>query len=179
MLEDAQWDVLVHPSRIDDGDLEPGDVHPAAWTQALAWLKARAVFDELGSQDCPILAADTVCVHAGRITGQPSDVDHARTMIVSMCDTQHDVWTGYCILGPTGPRRMGADRAVVTVGAVDAHEIETYLESGRWRGKAGAYNLSERVEAGWPIAWDGEASTIMGLPMPLITDDLSNMAQVS
>jgi len=64
------------------------------------------------------------------------------------------------------PRRwLVADRAVVRVGPISDEQIEAYVASGEWRGKAGAYNLSERIEAGWPIECLGDPTTVMGLPM--------------
>lgn len=62
-------------------------------------------------------------------------------------------------------RWLFADRAVVRVGPISDEQIEAYVASGNWRGKAGAYNLSERIEAGWPIECLGDPTTVMGLPM--------------
>ena len=44
-------------------------------------------------------------------------------------------------------------------------EIQTYLSTGGWKGKAGAYNVSERIDAGWPIHCEGDLTSVMGLPM--------------
>ena len=64
-----------------------------------------------------------------------------------------------------GGRSLFWDSARVTVGAIDERALQAYLDSGEWRGKAGAYNLYERIEAGWPIQFEGDPTTIMGLPM--------------
>jgi septum formation protein len=42
------------------------------------------------------------------------------------------------------------------------------LDTEHWRGKAGGYNLSDRIEAGWPLHCDGEPETVMGLSMDLL-----------
>ncbi|MDP7029412.1 MAG: Maf family protein [Phycisphaerales bacterium] len=182
LLAGAGWDVAVRTTAVDDGDLQDGAVPPAAWTTALAWLKARAVWDMLWgtsepSEALPIVAGDTVCEHGGVMLGQPADAAEAASMIHGMQGASHAVWTGLCVLLPGKARRIGVDRAMVHVGEVPASEIEAYVASGRWRGKAGGYNLSERIDAGWPITYDGHASTIMGMPMPLlerlIGDDLA------
>jgi septum formation protein len=60
---------------------------------------------------------------------------------------------------------MFTDRATVRLGRIAPPEIDGYVASGQWRGKAGAYNLAERLEAGWPITYEGDPGTIMGLPM--------------
>lgn len=61
------------------------------------------------------------------------------------------------------------DTARVRVGRIPIAEIESYVASGQWRGKAGAYNLAERLAAGWPIEYEGDPATIMGLPMRRLT----------
>ncbi|MFI4870918.1 MAG: Maf family protein, partial [Phycisphaerales bacterium JB061] len=48
----------------------------------------------------------------------------------------------------------------------------SYLDTGLWRGKAGAYNLRERLDAGWAIEYEGDPTSIMGLPMELLRQKL-------
>ena len=48
---------------------------------------------------------------------------------------------------------------------LDDGEIERYVSAGGWRGKAGGYNLAERLAAGWPIRCEGDPTSVMGLPM--------------
>ena len=80
-------------------------------------------------------------------------------------------------------RLLFADTARVRVGALPDALLEEYLASGLWRGKAGAYNLTERVEAGWPLEWDGDPGTIVGLPIerlrPLLERLLSEGASAA
>ena len=51
--------------------------------------------------------------------------------------------------------------------------VATYMESGMWQGKAGGYNLSERHSAGWPLTWQGDPTSVMGLPMHRLTVELT------
>ena len=53
---------------------------------------------------------------------------------------------------------------------LDDAAMQHYLDEGAWRGKAGAYNLQERIDAGWPIRCEGDPSTVMGLPMRRLRD---------
>lgn len=152
---------------IDDGDLSPGAVSPENWVAALAYLKARAVAesidDGLGSL---VLGADTVCVQDGEIIGQPADRAAAERTIRLFAEREHDVLTGVAIVGDGQVIvDLFVDRARVRVGRIDDESIESYLNTEMWRGKAGAYNLFERIEAGWPIEFTGDATTIVGLPM--------------
>ncbi|MDP7070650.1 MAG: Maf family protein [Phycisphaerales bacterium] len=172
LLEAAGWEVIPAEATVDDGELHPGKATPAAWTTALAWLKARSTqraLAEAGSAvDAPIVAGDTVCELDGVIVGQPASGEAAAAMIRLMRGTSHRVWTGLCVIPRSGRRQMAADHALVTMGSLTDAQVDAYVASGGWQGKAGAYNLADRIEAGWPIHHDGHASTIMGMPLPLL-----------
>lgn len=152
---------------MDDSDLIPGDVSPENWVASLAYLKARAVADLLQvDTHAVVLGADTVCVLRGQIIGQPTDRGHARRIIKSFEETVHGVLTGVALIDQHGVvMSLFIDRATVRMGRIGDDAIEAYLDSETWRGKAGAYNLFERLDAGWPIEFDGDGSTIVGLPM--------------
>lgn len=159
----------AHPG-FDDALLVPGQVAPGVWIASLAYLKAWAKWREtvrLGHRVARfILGADTACLVDGDLVGTPTSPAEARAMIARMAGREHDVITGVAIIDTTtGQRQLFVDRAAVTLGALSASQIDEYIATGGWKGKAGAYNLSERVEAGWPITWEGDPTTIMGLPM--------------
>lgn len=159
----------AHPG-FDDAVLEPGPVEPGVWIASLAYLKAWAKWREL-SRACEmmprvIVGADTACLVDGDLVGTPTTASQARAMLARMVGRDHEVITGVAaIVTATGRREVFMDRATVTLGDVSDAQIDDYVASGAWQGKAGAYNLSERVEAGWPIRWEGDPTTIMGLPM--------------
>ncbi len=164
----------IDPS-VDDGELSPGRVGPEAWVVALAWLKARAGLEALGERagGALVLGADTVCViedDAGtRIIGQPRDEADAEAMIDGMQRREHGVLTGVAICGfaegGAFVRTVFVDRASVRVGEIGRERIGRYVDSGGWRGKAGGYNLTERLAEGWPIEFEGDPGAIVGLPM--------------
>lgn len=157
----------VRPSGIDDGKLNPGRCTPSEWVTALAYLKAAATARQPGLHGSTlVVGADTVCVHEDRVLGQPRDVADAERMVRAMAGATHEVLTGVAIVCPRTRRRVAfPDRSVVTVGALTEAQISEYLATGLWRGKAGAYNIAERLEAGWPIEFSGSADSIMGLPV--------------
>ena len=168
MLEEAgiAFDVA---EGVDDGGLLPGSADAEHWVAALAFLKAWSVAKELDDH-AVVLGADTVCASDGSLLGKPTDADEARSMLSSFVGCTHQVLTGVALVTPSGRRELIVDAADVTWGDVAEHEIERYIDSGDWRGKAGAYNLSERQADGWPIECIGDTATVMGLPMNTLTD---------
>lgn len=166
---------------VDDGQLLPTGGSPEEWVAALAYLKAMAAL-ETGRVRAPVvLGADTVVVksRAGvrRIIGQPRDRDDARAILKDLREGEHDVLTGVALINTASGRRdLFVDRARVCVGLVSDQVIERYLDTELWRGKAGAYNLSERLQDGWPIEYHGDPGTIMGLPTAAL---LARLAGIS
>lgn len=174
LLRQAAIAATVFPADLDDADLTHGAVPPRQWVMALAYFKARRVRDMLASRLPPdgglILAADTECVCDGHVLGQPTSRDEARSMLRSLRSRVHQTMSGVCLLCRRTSRRwMFTDEATVRIGALPDESIESYISSDLWRGKAGGYNLLERVEAGWSIEWEGDATCVMGLPMQRLT----------
>ena len=154
----------------------PGQGEPGVWVVALAYFKAASSVHQVVRDPGPsgmdrtvrtvVVGADTVCVHDGRVLGQPADEDEARSMIEAMSDAEHEVLTGIAIVDPlTGRRELFIDRSLVRVGKVSAQQIDDYIRSGQWHGKAGGYNITERIAAGWPIEFEGDETSIVGMPM--------------
>ena len=169
LLESAGFTVEVAPRLLDDTGLRSGGISPRAWVQALAYLKARFADDHLpvherSAAHLPLLAADTLCVVDGEVLGQPADEDHARWMLGRLSGRAHDTLSGVCLLAG-GQRIFLFDAAQVTLGPLTTAQVEEYVRSGAWRGKAGGYNLFERTAAGWPLSWVGDSTTVIGLPM--------------
>lgn len=178
LLAEAGLDAIAIYPGVDDGKLLPGAVDAARWAMALAHLKAAAARrqPELGLPrpgEAVLIAADTVVVKDDgdreEFIGQPRDAAEAEAIIRRLENGEHEVVTGVCLMDPaTGRRDLFADRARVRVGHIGEERIKAYVASGHWRGKAGAYNLSERLADGWPIEYDGDPTTIMGLPMSML-----------
>lgn len=170
MLEDAgiAFDVA---EGVDDGGLLPGLADADHWVAALAFLKAWSVARDLDDQSV-VLGADTVCAADGSLLGKPADADEARQMLASFVGGTHQVLTGVALVAPTGRRELIVDAAEVTWGEVSDADIEGYVASGQWEGKAGGYNLSERQAEGWPIECVGDPTTVMGLPMQRLPERL-------
>ena len=170
LLQQAGICVHVVPPAMDDGELTPQGQTPQQWVLDMALLKALDVVPRVSShkdfEAGTVLAADTVCVHRGEILGQPADAAHAYTMLTGLCDSVHRTISGVCLIRlADGHRMLFVDEAEVYIGKLSDAEIREYVESGQWQGKAGGYNLTERIDAGWPIRCKGDPTTVMGLPM--------------
>jgi septum formation protein len=126
-----------------------------------------------------VLGADTVVwkESAREVLGQPRDAPDAERILRLLESGEHEVITGVALIDAgTGQRDIFVDRARVRVGALGEERIREYLAGGQWAGKAGAYNLRERLEAGWPIEYSGDPGTIMGLPMEKLVSRLRDFA---
>lgn len=181
LLSQAGYPHEVIPPDLDDARLRPGDVPPDFWPAALAYLKASRVLRErLPAHDrrdgaSVVVGADTIVLKNNEIIGQPADAAHAEHILRALSGGVHRVVTGVAVLVPGRPRRLLFDQAIVRVGNLDDDRIAAYVASGQWRGKAGAYNLSERLADGWPITFEGDPACIMGLPMRLLKPLLDNL----
>lgn len=180
LLRDHGFEHTAAPAPVDDSDLTPGCGTLVEWTAALAYLKARSARDAMTFEEraeTAALGADTIVIKAGEAMGKPTDAADAERMLRALSDGSHEVASGVCVLAPDAPRLIFADVARVRVGALSERRIGEYLASGGWRGKAGAYNLSERLEAGWPIVYEGDPGTIMGLPMRRLAPALRRLLE--
>ncbi|GAB4555997.1 MAG: Maf family nucleotide pyrophosphatase [Phycisphaerales bacterium] len=168
LLEEAGYRPRILPPDIDDGELEPPEASRALeWVASLAHLKARSVYESLTAAERSgslVLGSDTVVIKRGAIIGQPASAEHARAIIEGLREGCHVVASGVALLSTTR-RSVFVDTTRVRVGAIPDQEIDRYLESGEWRGKAGAYNYADRLAAGWDLSCEGDPTTIMGLPM--------------
>jgi len=190
LLNERGFDHHVVSSGFDDGPLAPGRVSPRQWVAALAHLKAKAGLETLHTHHTHhehdtahahlpptrllVLAADTVVVKGDALIGQPRDADDAARIIATLQDGSHHVVTGVALM-TTDTVAWLVDQAHVTVGHIGRERIQRYIDSGDWRGKAGAYNLAERIDDDWPITFQGDPTTIMGLPMRRLEPALRNM----
>ena len=186
LLREASFDPVVLDVPVDDSALILGDVAPADAAMTLAYFKAAAAIHFTHADNVVLLSADTFVVQGDEIIGKPADAHDADRMIQSLIGADHDVVTGVAIIDARccdnqttnvpPARLLFADTASVRVGAIAAAQRQTYIDSGLWQGKAGAYNLADRLDAGWPIVYTGDPGTIMGLPMRRLEPILSHLA---
>jgi septum formation protein len=164
LLAAAGYDFDVVPPPIDEPTHWPRHLLPAALAEALAYFKARSVADR--NDGSRVLGADTICACNGRIMGKPADADHARAMLHELSHNRHAVITGVAVIAGDR-RRIASDTTWVTMRPMDADDIEGYIDSGEWDGKAGAYAIQESADR-YVERLDGSFSNVVGLPIELL-----------
>ena len=149
---------------------DPGDTSPDRLAVQLSIKKALSVFIQLGSlenETAVVLAADTICLGVDQqLIGTPQSRHQARGIIRGFVGQTHQVISAVAIIvGYGGDPVTLCDRATVAFGPLEENRLEAYLHSDQWRGKAGGYNLFDRLAQGWPITVTGDPTTVVGLPM--------------
>ena len=146
---------------------------PAQQAEAVSYFKARSVATLV--DEGVILAGDTLVSLSGRIFGKPVDRDGARAILSALAGTTHDVITGVTLLdASSGARLVRHDATAVTMRALTRDELEAYLDTGAWRGKAGAYAIKENGDE-FIERIDGSLTNVMGLPMELLKQLLERL----
>jgi len=179
LLERLGLRLAIAPAEIDESpraDEPPGDYvrRMAVEKVAAAVAVAAGASPVAGRADAapalPFLGADTIVIVDGTILGKPRDADDARAMLLRLAGRRHEVTTAYRVC--LGAREL--DRAVTTIVAfrlLDPAELDAYVGSGEWSGKAGGYAV-QGVAAAFVTEMRGSPSNVIGLPLAEVLADL-------
>ena len=139
---------------------------PLDYVKRVTALKLRAALNRWrlrGLSLAPILCADTTVALGSDILGKPQDRQHAQDMLRALSGKTHAVYTAIAAGTPMEERHAISISQVRFATWSDA-ELNGYLDTGEWDGKAGAYAIQGRAAA--HIAHiEGSYSGIMGLPV--------------
>ncbi len=157
LLERIGVPVAVRPADVDETQA-PGEA-ALDYVQRIARAKAAAVAVDASAF---VLAADTIVELGGRVFGKAADAAEARAMLAALRGRRHRVITAWVLRGP----RPAEGLATSEVDMVDAsdHELDDYVASGEWRGKAGAYAV-QGIGAALIAAVHGSITNVIGLPL--------------
>ena len=139
---------------------------PRDYVQRVTALKLASALNrwrQRGLSLAPILCADTTVALGDAILGKPQNRQHARDMLSALSGKTHLVFTAIAAGTPT-EMRHALSVSKVRFAAWSPSEIEAYLDSGEWDGKAGAYAIQGRA-ASHIAHIEGSYSGIMGLPL--------------
>ncbi|MBA3909843.1 MAG: septum formation protein Maf [Rhodobacter sp.] len=142
-----------------DEDPRKGEL-PRPYAERLAREKALSVAAE---PEDVVLCADTTVAIGRRILGKPADAGEAAAFLIALGGRRHQVITAVAVR--RGDRILGrTSESVVKMKRLSDVELNAYLASGEWQGKAGGYGIQGL--AGAFIPWmSGSFTGIMGLPV--------------
>jgi septum formation protein len=111
-----------------------------------------------------ILAADTVVGLGRRILPKAETYDDASACLNLLSGRSHWVYSTICLVGPDGRKHTRCCETKVRLKRLSREDIESYLKSDEWRGKAGGYAIQGRAEV-FVRYLAGSYSAVMGLPL--------------
>ncbi len=133
---------------------------PRPYCARMALEKARAV---VAGPDDLILCADTTVALGRRILGKPADAGEAAAFLLALGGRRHQVITAIALR--RGEKVWSRDVVTaVKMKRLSDIELNAYLDSGDWQGKAGGYGIQGL--AGAFIPWiSGSFTGVVGLPV--------------
>ena len=154
----------LHPIEVRKPDVDETPLKgelPRTYCNRITASKAEAL---PASGNEVILCADTTVALGRRIMGKPSNLEEARTFLQKLSGRRHKVITAVAV--KNSKRTWQKDVvSIVQIKRLSPQELESYLDTADWQGKAGGYGI--QGPAGLFIPWiSGSYAAIMGLPLP-------------
>jgi septum formation protein len=160
MLERLGLEFEVRVSGVEE--IVHGDPREVVLANAL--LKARSV----ARRGELVIGCDTDVVVEGHLIGKPEDETRAHEYLAQLSGRSHSVVSGLAVLGPGEDEvRTGVVESRVTFRDLANQEIELYLASGEWQGRAGGYAVQGRGSA-LIASVQGDIANVIGLPVGLL-----------
>ena len=167
---------LINQAGIEPDALRPTDIDetprkgelPRACANRLARAKADAAITSLRADDelqgAYILAADTVVAVGRRILPKAELLDEAAQCLRLLSGRNHRVYTALCLVTPKEAVRQRLVETRVRFKRLSDQDIEAYLASGEWRGKAGGYAV-QGLAGSFVVKLVGSYTNVVGLPL--------------
>ncbi len=111
-----------------------------------------------------LLAADTIVAAGTRIIGKTADPDEARRALTLLSGRRHRVITAVILAAPDGRTAARICETVVAFARLDRAQLDSYLATNEWQGKAGAYAIQGKAAA-FIRHISGSHSNVVGLPL--------------
>lgn len=148
----------------------PADIDETPHKAELPRIYARRMASEKAAviaaqhPESAVLSGDTVVAAGRRILPKAEKEAEARECLSLMSGRRHMVLSAVTLILPGGRALHRLSESVVTFKRLHADEVEAYIASGEWRGKAGGYAIQGSAEA-LIRSIAGSYSGIMGLPL--------------
>jgi septum formation protein len=167
---------LINQAGIEPDALQLADIDemplkgelPRACANRLARSKAEAALASVRLDEelrgSYILAADTVVAVGRRILPKTELLDEAAQCLRLLSGRSHRVHTGICLVTPKEAFRQRLVETRVRFKRLSEQDIEAYLASGEWRGKAGGYAV-QGLAGTFVVKLVGSYTNVVGLPL--------------
>jgi septum formation protein len=99
-----------------------------------------------------------------RILPKAELLDEAAQCLRLLSGRNHRVYTAVCVVTPKESLRQRLVETRVRFKRLSADDIEAYLASGEWRGKAGGY-AAQGIAGTFIVKIVGSYSNVVGLPL--------------
>jgi septum formation protein len=156
----------LEPAEIDETP-ERGEL-PRTLVVRLAREKALAVLARVRNQDdlrgAFVLAADTAVAVGRRILPKPELLEDANACLRMLSGRTHRVYSGLALIGPNDKVRTRLVETRVRFKRLSNEDLESYLASGEWRGKAGGYAI-QGLAGSFVVKLVGSYQNVVGLPL--------------
>ncbi|WP_413992111.1 Maf family nucleotide pyrophosphatase [Labrys okinawensis] len=126
---------------------------------ALVTLKSR--YDLAGAYT---VSADTVVACTGRVLPKAETLEDAEACLRLLSGRSHIVMTGVAVANPQGTIRTRLVETRLRFKHLSLDEINAYLDSGEWRGKAGGYAI-QGLAGVFALRLVGSYTNVVGLPL--------------
>ncbi len=111
-----------------------------------------------------ILAADTVVGLGRRILPKAESQQDAKDCLSLLSGRSHWVYSSVCLVAPDGSKTTRCVETKLRFKRLSRDDMESYLKSEEWKGKAGGYAIQGRAEA-FVRQLSGSHSAVIGLPL--------------
>jgi len=156
----------LRPASIDES-ARRGEM-PRAYAARLARAKAEAARDQIANDKdiagAYVLAADTAVAVGRRILMKPSNIEEAANCLQLLSGRAHRVLTSVCLITPDDRVRHKMVDTRVRFKHLSREEIEAYIASREWRGKAGGYAI-QGLAGCFVQKLTGSYTSVVGLPL--------------
>jgi septum formation protein len=141
---------------------------PRALAVRLAREKAEAVIERVRDNEqlrgAYIVAADTVVAVGRRILPKPELLEEASACLRLLSGRTHRVYSGVCLVTPKNSIRTRLVESRVRFKRFSALDLDSYLASGEWRGKAGGYAI-QGLAGSFVVKLIGSYPNVVGMPL--------------
>ena len=167
---------LLNQAGIEPDSLQPAEIDeipvkgelPRALANRLAREKAQVALASIRIDDelrgSYIIAADTVVAVGRRVMPKADMLEDAAACLRMLSGRNHRVYTGICLVTPKEAFRQRLVETRVRFKRLSNEDLEGYLASGEWRGKAGGYAI-QGLAGTFVVKMVGSYTNVVGLPL--------------